>query len=137
MQFVSGWFQSEQLSSIVGNAFRMAYAAQLQKHTSPFGQLIASPPGLTAKDPTWVSFCLLDLAHRMNNELSAFAVTPEAEKLHWRVQRRLITETPQKRRLTQQVLNREQANPLTRHVRGTMEIILRSRTHIRTPYSYF
>lgn len=49
------WFQSEQLSSIVGNAFRMAYAAQLQKHTSPFGQLIASPPGLTAKDPTWVS----------------------------------------------------------------------------------
>ncbi|XP_059476882.1 SH2 domain-containing protein 5-like [Neocloeon triangulifer] len=45
--------QAEQLSSIVGNAFRMAYAAQLQKHTSPFGQLIVSPPGLTAKDPAW------------------------------------------------------------------------------------
>ncbi|CAB3375448.1 Hypothetical predicted protein [Cloeon dipterum] len=45
--------QAEQLSSIVGNAFRMAYAAQLQKQTSPFGQLIASPPILTAKTSSW------------------------------------------------------------------------------------
>ncbi|CAB3375445.1 Hypothetical predicted protein [Cloeon dipterum] len=45
--------KAEQLSSIVGNAFRMAYAAQLQKQTSPFGQLIASPPILTAKTSSW------------------------------------------------------------------------------------
>lgn len=57
----------------------MAYAAQLQKHTSPFGQLIASPPGLTAKDSTWVSFCWLDLAYRMNNELSALQ-SPQKQK---------------------------------------------------------
>lgn len=49
-------FQAEELNSIVGNAFRMAYAAQLQKQPS-FQDVIASQLDQTQTDKVlWVRF---------------------------------------------------------------------------------
>ncbi|KAF4532504.1 hypothetical protein B566_EDAN003080 [Ephemera danica] len=67
-------FQAEQLNSIVGNAFRMAYAAQLTRQPSPFGELIGSPSAPGTSSPAKATSTLNPSSTQQHEEMNLLAL---------------------------------------------------------------